>query len=465
MPNSPKIKFSKVEHDPFADGEVVDAYPATAPQREIWLGAWIGGNDANRAFNECLVLRLEGPLRSDVLRAAFCTLVERHDALRTTFSGDGEWGLVTRYVAPPIAEHDVSPLSSGRRIERIRELRGSEVETSFELVRGPLYRATLVRSSEGSHLFFFSAHHIVCDWWSAGVLMVDLARLYRAGLSKHAESASPAAQFAPYARSEDERARGPNGEVDLAYWIRNLSGYQPNWALPSERRNSRERTYASRRLDLEWDPSTSQAVRELGSRHQCTLTVTLLCLLQIWLHIKTGATDIVIGVPAAGQMSHDDQLLVGHCVHLLPFRLTCTADDTISGLLLCAKHQVLQGLEHRQVTYSSLLRHLPSARRAGTPPLVSVCLNVDKGLPPLEFGDLAVSYETIPRQFEIFELSLNVVVRKQHLALQLNYNTQLFEESVLRAWAGELARTAVLGAAEAGASLTALGRSFRAATT
>lgn len=439
---------------------MVDAFPATASQKEIWLGAWIGGNDANLAFNECLVLHLEGPLHSDALRAAFRTLVARHDVLRTTFSADGEWGLVGKHHTPAIGEQDLSRLSLEPKLERVRDLRETEVTTSFDLTRGPLYRASVVRLSANEHLFLFSAHHIVCDWWSAGVLMADLAQLYGTALTRPLEAAPLPAQFAPYARAEYTRARGPGSEVDLAYWIRNLGGYHPNWELPSSKRSARERTYASRRLDVEWDQAVSGAVRALGRRYQCTLTVTFMCLIQAWLHAKVGASDIVVGVPSAGQMSHDDQSLAGHCVHLLPFRLTCVPEDTLASLHSKAKNQVLQGLEHRQVTYSSLLGYLPSARKAGVPPLVSLCLNVDKGLPPFTFGDLAARYETIARRFEIFELSLNVVVRPQSLALQLNFNTQLFDESAVRGWVDELARVVAHGVAAPEARLTNLARAL-----
>src|SRR5204862_7873707 len=59
-----------VEHDPFAEGELTAALSPTAPQHELWIASKVGGDDANRAFNECLSLRLRGALNAEVLARA-----------------------------------------------------------------------------------------------------------------------------------------------------------------------------------------------------------------------------------------------------------------------------------------------------------------------------------------------------------------------------------------------------------
>lgn len=431
------MNLEHVDYDPFELGEVAVAFRATAPQREIWLGASIGGDDANRAYNECLVLRFNGPLDRGALRDAYQLLVERHEALRATFSADGEWCSINRSVVASFTQVDVRGASELVQRAKIEELRLNEVTTCFDLSRGPLCRATLVVLSETRHLLLFSAHHIVCDWWSAGVLMEDLGALYR---ERRGETASlrPSASFAEYARSQVERLETEFGQRDLRFWLDAMTTYTPSWELPSERARPARRAYASRRVDVEWAPDVSRAVRELGARHGCTVTTTCLALIQAWLLAKAGATDVVIGVPSSGQVAHGEYRLVGHCVHLLPVRLQCRPSDTFAHTILAAKAAMLRGLEHQQLTYSTLLSHLPQVRRPGQLPLIPLCLNVDKGLPDLNFGDLDVSYETIPRRFESFELSLNVVVSPTRMTVQCNYNVGLFVESTIRRWVGQV---------------------------
>src|SRR6185503_17049165 len=70
--------------DPFAGPAVLMAAPSTESQREIWTAARIG-DDASCSFNESSSLDLDGPLDLEALRAAAAAVVQRHEALRTTF--------------------------------------------------------------------------------------------------------------------------------------------------------------------------------------------------------------------------------------------------------------------------------------------------------------------------------------------------------------------------------------------
>ena len=38
----------------------------------------------------------------------------------------------------------------------------------FDLARGPLFRAALVRIAPDAHVLLYTVHHIVCDGWSLG---------------------------------------------------------------------------------------------------------------------------------------------------------------------------------------------------------------------------------------------------------------------------------------------------------
>src|SRR5690606_2679814 len=135
---------------------------------------------------------------SDALRKALQALVERHEALRGSFTPDGESFLISKRVDATLKELDMSHLPSAQRDQEYDAIKQGEVTRAFDLVHGPLYRVTLVRVAGESYRFLFSAHHVVCDGWSAGILMIELAALYRAVLSSgdaRAAGLSPATSF------------------------------------------------------------------------------------------------------------------------------------------------------------------------------------------------------------------------------------------------------------------------------
>ena len=61
-----------------------------------------------------------------------------------------------------------------------RKLIQAELRHSFDLARGPLIRARLVRLAERNHLLLIAMPGIIQDGWSLGVLVEELATLYEA---------------------------------------------------------------------------------------------------------------------------------------------------------------------------------------------------------------------------------------------------------------------------------------------
>src|SRR3954452_18011462 len=79
---------SSATFDPFAGPSIVATAPSTEPQRAIWTASALG-DDPSLAFNESITVRLRGALDLETLELALGDLVQRHEALRMTLSGDG----------------------------------------------------------------------------------------------------------------------------------------------------------------------------------------------------------------------------------------------------------------------------------------------------------------------------------------------------------------------------------------
>src|SRR6185436_16856028 len=120
-----------------------------------------------------------------VLERSLNEIRSRHDMLRTTFHVFREQPV--QAIAPadpirlPVVDLTRLPLSD-REAEALR-LAAEESERPFDLAREPLFRATLVRLSSEENVLLITAHHIVFDGWSTGVLYRELGIIYDAFLS------------------------------------------------------------------------------------------------------------------------------------------------------------------------------------------------------------------------------------------------------------------------------------------
>ncbi len=426
-------QFIAVEFDPFAGPDILSLAPATESQTEIWTSCQLGTDDANRAYNESFSLRLTGLLQREAFDKAFGELVRRHEGLRTAFSADGLQMVVFQDVSVPVDWIDCSGRPGPEREECVREYARQDAQHLFDLTYGPLIKATLIRLSDTVHHFTLTAHHIVCDGWSVGVILQDLSILYSAYAQNRTPSMAAAPSLLTYALEEQAYMASAEYREIEQFWLNQYQDSVPVLDLPTDFTRPRIRSYAGNRLDLPLADSLVRGIKGVGIKAGCSFVTTLMAAFEVLLHRLTDQTDIVLGLPAAGQSATGVAGLVGHCVNLLPLRSQPAGDKTFLSFLGERKMGLLDALEHQRLTFGRLLKKLPIKRDISRLPLVPVVFNVDIGLDNgVAFYGLEYQLISNPRAFETFELSLNASGSEQKLVLEWSYNTQLFKAETIR---------------------------------
>jgi amino acid adenylation domain-containing protein len=421
-----------VNFDPFADGDIVLAAPATAAQKEIWASVKMG-DDANCAYNESVTIRLQGELNVKLLTAALNLLVERHESLRTTLSPDGNTLCINSPAQFEIQPIDLSNLTPLAQTEKIAEIKHQSVITPFDLQHDALFRVELLKLHDREHQLVLSAHHIICDGWSWGVIITDLGKLYAGLKSGAGADLDPVDVFSDYAQElESEASIAAEREI-TAYWLQQFSGAIPVLDLPTDYPRPALRTFEADRQDYELSTAVVAGLKQLSTASGCSFMTVLIASFEILLYRITGQDDLVVGVPTAGQLTAEQYNLVGHCVNLLPLRTQIAGDRSFQDYLSSRSSAILDAYDRQPFTFGSLLSGLVLPRDASRIPLVSAVLNIDRGLESdrLDYADLDVSYVSNPRRYENFELYINVTEFKAKTILEWQYNTNLFDAATI----------------------------------
>lgn len=431
LDSDPQVKLTAVEFDPFASGELLLTAPATAAQREIWFSTQMG-DEANCAFNESLGLWLRGPLNVEALRTAFQEVVQRHEALRTTLSPDGSVLCIAPSLALEIPLIDLSTASN--REAELAAICQQEAQQPFHLELGPLFRAKIIKVQPQEHLALITAHHIICDGWSWGVFLPDLAAFYSAIEQGQSPSLPEPERFSQYALLQQQLAESPEVIAAEQFWLAQFADEVPVLNLPLDRPRPPMRSYHSAREDWEINPTLVADLKRIGAKLGCSFLNTLLAGWEIFLSRISGQTDLVVGIPTAGQPIADLEQLVGHCVNLLPLRTRIDREQPFSDYLRQRRSALLDAYDHQQLTFGSLLNQLTLPRDASRIPLVSVIFNLEQNFQSeqFQFAELEVEFFSNPRIAENFELFINAVESKGHLVLECQYNTDLFEVATIR---------------------------------
>ena len=414
-----------------------ESAPTTEAQREIFHGMQMG-DDANCSFNESNIVAFEGELDTQALRTALNDIVVRHHSLRSTFSEDG----ITQYFHPSsrsieLMEHDFSSIlsTSPSALLPLSLIKNSECSIPFDITCGPVMRLHLVHLSGGRHELIFTAHHIICDGWSFGMILSELATAYNARKAGRLPRLSPAMPFAAYARLEESSRKTGEFTAAESYWISKYASGTPILELPTDRPRPAMKTYQGSMEKITIDASRYDRLKKASPKLGGTLFATLLSSFAALLHRLTGQEDIVIGVPAAGQTRVGRDELIGHCLNFLPMRLSPTSGRTFREFAGEVKDQILEAYDHQGYTFGSLLQKIEIQRDTSRVPLVSVIFNIDKnGTDQIQFDQMKFELETNPKQFVNFELFFNLVQTDDRLVVECEYNTDLHDKTTILGW-------------------------------
>jgi amino acid adenylation domain-containing protein len=417
----------------FISSKAFHFVPAIEPQMEIWISCLLGGSDASRAYNESVSLRLTGTLNLSALDQALKEIIHRHEALRSTFSEDGKQICVYRDMPLSLRIEELADKTQVEQETFITSFKKQNALEVFDLVKGPLFRADLFKLNREEFYLTLTAHHIICDGWSLGIILQDLGKFYAAFNGNITPELKPAASLNEYAEAQNIFAGTDEYRKIEHYWLKQFQQSIPVLDIPTDFPRPEARTYKSHRLDFPLESSLVNAVKKMGAQSGCTFVTTLMAAYEVFLQQISGQQEIILGIPAAGQSVTGLYNLVGHCVNLLPMRSHPDGKILFSEYLKLRKSQVLNDYEHQQITFGSLLQKLNIARDRSRIPLIPLTFNVDLGLDDgVEFPGLKYKMVYNSREYENFEISLNVSGSVDNVEVQWSYNTQLFKESTIQ---------------------------------
>ncbi|MEO6194632.1 MAG: amino acid adenylation domain-containing protein, partial [Thermoanaerobaculia bacterium] len=295
--------------------------PLSFAQERLWFLDRLRPGDPT--YNMPAALRARGELSPPLLEAILGEVVRRHEALRTTFQlRDGKPAQV---IAPPsrwtLPRVDLAGLPAGIGLAEAERLAQEGAVRPFDLERGPLLRAALLRLGPAEHVLLLAMHHIVSDGWSMGVFVREIAALYEAAL---AGLPSPLPelpiQYADFAVWQRGWLAGDELERQLGYWRDRLAGAPASLDLPSDRPRPAAPAHRGGRVIALWDPELSRELGRFALRHEATPFMVLLAGFQALLGRLTGQADVPVGSPIANRNRAEIEPLIGFFVNTLVLR-------------------------------------------------------------------------------------------------------------------------------------------------
>ncbi|MHC5822143.1 MAG: non-ribosomal peptide synthetase, partial [Nostoc sp.] len=428
-----KLKGGNFQANTIPKRQISNSISLSFSQQRLWFIDQL--YHSSPFYNISSAFHLTGVLNIIALQQSLNEILRRHEVWRTTFRlVNGE---PVQQIAPQLT-WDLPIINFehlfGKDWEpEIKKLAVEEAKKPFNLAKGPLVRATLLRLGEEEHVFLLTIHHIITDGWSIGVFMRELATLYTAFLSNQPSPLPELPiQYADFAGWQRDRLRGEVLTTQVNYWKQQLSGELPILQLPVDRPRPAVTTFIGAKQYFTFSKTLTDALNKFSQREDATLFMTLLAALNTLLYHYTEQEDILIGSPIANRNRAELEDMLGLFVNTLVLRNNLSGNPSFRELLHRVRKVTIDAYAHQDLPFEMLVEELQPERDLSRNPLYEVMFVLQNTrMSVQEVSGLTLrtlQFDSGTAQLDIF---LSMSESQQGLTGVLEYNTDIFEDATI----------------------------------
>ncbi|MGC5775203.1 amino acid adenylation domain-containing protein [Paenibacillus pabuli] len=419
--NNPTIKklaafinrTEKKVHFPINPVKSRSYYPVSFSQKGLFIHQQ--AQEESITYNMPTFISLEGNIDTDKITNVFIELIQRHEALRTSFAIiEGE---IVQVVHEKV-EFEIAYLKTDEKnIKRVSQ----QFVRYFDLSIAPLIRVGIIKISETKIILLIDMHHIISDGASFGILIEDFITLYQ---GNHLETLS--IQFKDFSVWQHELLRNDEIRNQENYWKDVLKDVMP-LELPTDFSRPSIRSNKGSFVQTKLEDGIVADLYSFAQEHDVTVFMILLATFNILLHKITSQEDIVVGSPVSGRTDSEVYSVFGLFVNSLALRNFPCSEKTFMNFLHEIKRNSLEAIENQDFPYAKIIEIMGLSWSSNRNPLFDVVLSMESLTPPEQITDdikmFPLAYEQTTSKYD---LHMEVMERKSFILLKLNYSSDLY---------------------------------------
>ncbi len=407
-------------------------YPLSVSQHETWAQCQL--HPGSGLHNAAVDVMLTGPLNIGAFQDAFQAVVDRHEAMRTSFHAPE--GTPIQRVEPVRARavvRDLAEVPAAAHAEHVRARSEALVRQPFTLDRAPLFRAELIWVDGYRHAFLFACHQLILDAFHLPQFLDELAHTYERLLTGDRRPLPPLAlQFGDFATWEQRTSAAGLLPPHESYWRRQLRAPLPSMAIAADRQPQSQRTLENGYFSFRLPRELARALTSVKQRYETTTFRMMTAAFSVLLGRLTGESDLLLALPVSTRPEAFEDA-VGCFANTLPLRVGLDVDQPFDQLLAAVTAQVRDARARREFPLTAALRKLGVACDPNRPAL-PICISQIRPFSATA-GALHLHTQRVYAAASGFDLWLVVAAAGDDIELGLHYAAELFDAATIAAFA------------------------------
>ncbi len=409
---------------------VQECYDLSPSQYRLWVLSQL--DDGSAAYNMPSSVVLDHTFDIPKFKEAVCSVVDRHEILRTVFRKDKDgqvkqWIKTRKELNFQITHIDYTEYDNAQ--ERAQDFINQDFYNAFDLENGPLLKVVLFQLRE-SYIFYTNMHHIISDGWSNNVLYQDTLSSYKS-LLKNKPSNLPELriQYKEYAAWKLKHLDSEDSLKSKSFWLDTLSANLPVLDLPSDKKRPKLFNYKGHSLSTYISTEDTAALNTFCKEQKGSLFMGLLAIWNVLSYRYTNQTSSVIGTPVSGRNHSELNNQIGFYVNSLALRNDINPRDSFLEVFESVKVSTLNSFKHQDYPMDALLDELEATRDVSRNAIFDAMLVLqDNGLDSQENATIT-KFDSISIKNDGACLSkLDIVLNFEEVDGQLKFQTIYYSE-------------------------------------
>lgn len=332
-------------------------FPTTYSQKQLFAFEQL--TEKQSAYNILMQLQINGEFDVTVLKRSLTQLVQRHEALRTSFVYQNGQLMqrVMKNADIELPRITLSEFFGQDKDEQLKQELKSEAAEPFNLEE-KVVRFKLFKQHDKLHTLTINVHHIVADFISMEILKRDIIGLFEAASSgKESILCKVESQFADFALWQNQFLQTNAAKKQLTFWKENLYN-RPATTLPDEKLKGGFNSNVGKFLGFSMPDGLQGQLQKMCKEQDVTMFMVGMTAIAQMISNHTGQREIPIGTPISTR--HFDKLepVMGMMLNTLVVRVECNGHETGIDLLRSVKENCLKAFENKELPYEHVIENL-----------------------------------------------------------------------------------------------------------
>ena len=396
--------------------EEKELYKASSVQNRIYLLEDISEN--HLLYNIPALFKIEGNIDVLKLEGAIKEVINRHEALRTSF----------------ISKEGVLYQKINTSFDfNLKYIKGNDLKSlvinnihKFDLSKAPLVKASIIDCNSERYLLI-DIHHIISDGVSMSIIIDEINKLYNGETLEEVNY-----QYRDYSEWELVKFNKESCKKEREYWNNKLIDLPEPISLNYDFSRPQYQSFEGDMLNKEIDEVMSKEILDYCYKNNITLYIFLLSIFNVVIYKYSGSKDFIIGTPVANRNNNEFLNTVGMFVNTIPLRSKINPLEKFKNYLIKVKEETISSIENSEYPLEFMVDELNINRDPSRNLLFDISFGVqNSGEKIFKLNDVDLIQQDLNMNLSKVDLTLQGREENDKILLDLEYCTNLFKKETV----------------------------------